>query len=79
STGWSAAETRASPASLPFTPDHGQPNDTTSPWLAVGGRRPAPGYCGMGGPPPPTTRTSRPRRRTARGDRPRKTGHPRRF
>ena len=76
STGCSAAETRASPASLPF---HLGPRTTQRHHqlrLAAVGRRPAPGCCGMGGPPPPTSSESRPRRRTARGDRPRKTGHP---
>ncbi|WP_460461602.1 hypothetical protein, partial [Arthrobacter alkaliphilus] len=43
-------------ASLPFHPRAtGQPNDTVNLWLAAGGSRPAPGYCGMGGPPQPTT------------------------
>ena len=56
-----------------------RPGTTQRHWQfrrAAGGRRPAPG-CGIGGPPPPTTSESRPRRRTARGDRPRKTGHQR--
>jgi len=62
-----------------FHPVPGTTNDTTAYGLPPTDADPAPGDCGMGGPPRPTTRTSRPRRRTARGDRPRKTGHPRAY
>ena len=71
STGWSAAETRASPASLLFdSPSQGQPNDSTAQGLPPAAAHQAPCHCGIGGPPPATTSKRRPRRRTARGDRP---------
>ncbi|MFJ6303052.1 hypothetical protein, partial [Pseudarthrobacter oxydans] len=50
------------PSEPAFTPGvHGQPHDTATEGLPPAAASRAPGYCGIGGPPPATTSKSRPR------------------